>query len=147
MLEQLTGTLSSPQGAISGQLSTPASLNAILAAPKKLTGTLSNQTLRGYSAYELSVLGGFVGTEEEWLESLKGEKLQIRNNNDIIEYKYENDQTWRFLIDLTAQSDYLALRNKPSIDGRVLIGDRDLSTDYVSNANALTNLEIEALLS
>lgn len=29
---------------------------------------------RGYSAYEVAVQNGFVGTEEEWLESLKGEK-------------------------------------------------------------------------
>ena len=28
---------------------------------------------RGYSAYEVAVLNGFVGTEEEWLDSLKGE--------------------------------------------------------------------------
>lgn len=28
---------------------------------------------RGYSAYEIAVQNGFVGTEEEWLESLKGE--------------------------------------------------------------------------
>lgn len=29
---------------------------------------------RGYSAYEVAVQNGFVGTEEEWLESLKGEQ-------------------------------------------------------------------------
>ena len=29
--------------------------------------------LRGYSAYEIAVQNGFVGTEEAWLESLKGE--------------------------------------------------------------------------
>lgn len=27
---------------------------------------------RGYSAYEIAVQNGFVGTESEWLESLKG---------------------------------------------------------------------------
>ena len=27
---------------------------------------------RGYSAYEIAVINGFVGTEEEWLASLKG---------------------------------------------------------------------------
>lgn len=30
--------------------------------------------LRGYNAYEVAVLNGFKGTEEEWLASLKGEK-------------------------------------------------------------------------
>lgn len=28
---------------------------------------------RGYSAYEIAVQHGFEGTEEEWLESLKGD--------------------------------------------------------------------------
>lgn len=49
-----------------------------------LTGNASGSTLRGtinklrvtrgYSAYEVAVINGFSGTEEEWLESLKGEK-------------------------------------------------------------------------
>jgi hypothetical protein len=30
--------------------------------------------LRGYSAYEVAVIDGFKGTEEEWLATLKGEK-------------------------------------------------------------------------
>ena len=30
--------------------------------------------LQGYSAYDVAVLNGFEGTEEEWLSSLKGEK-------------------------------------------------------------------------
>ena len=38
-----------------------------------LTGSLKNEVLRGMSAYEIAVLYGFVGTEEEWLESLKGD--------------------------------------------------------------------------
>lgn len=47
-----------------------------------LTGKINGKTvrgkinrlyeLRGYSAYEVAVLNGFAGTEEEWLESLKG---------------------------------------------------------------------------
>ena len=32
--------------------------------------------LHGYSAYEIAVIHGFEGTEEEWLESLKGEDGQ-----------------------------------------------------------------------
>ena len=37
-----------------------------------ITGRLS--IARGYSAYEIAVLEGFEGTEEEWLLSLKGTK-------------------------------------------------------------------------
>lgn len=43
----------------------------------KLTGTLSiPDTIHGKSAYELAVMNGFNGTEQEWLASLKGEKPQ-----------------------------------------------------------------------
>ena len=42
---------------------------------KTLRGKVSElKTLRGYSAYELAVIHGFSGTEEEWVASLKGEK-------------------------------------------------------------------------
>jgi len=36
----------------------------------------------GYSAYELAVNNGFVGTEEEWLESLRGEQGEQGENFD-----------------------------------------------------------------
>ncbi|MBG9977224.1 glucosaminidase domain-containing protein [Ruoffia tabacinasalis] len=42
----------------------------------RLIGTISttvSKTVRGKSAYELAIESGFEGTEEEWLESLKGE--------------------------------------------------------------------------
>ena len=35
---------------------------------------MSMQSWRGYSAYEIAVQNGFVGTEEEWLASLKGDR-------------------------------------------------------------------------
>lgn len=41
----------------------------------KLRGSLSMpDAIQGKSAYELAVMHGFKGTEEEWLASLKGEK-------------------------------------------------------------------------
>lgn len=40
-----------------------------------LAGTLNGlKKIRGYSAYEIALLNGFAGTEEEWLASLRGEK-------------------------------------------------------------------------
>lgn len=41
----------------------------------KLRGSISMpDAIQGKSAYELAVMHGFKGTEEEWLASLKGEK-------------------------------------------------------------------------
>ena len=39
----------------------------------ELTGVMEVAGTRGYSAYEVAVLNGYTGTEEEWLESLRGE--------------------------------------------------------------------------
>ena len=43
-------------------------------AEKRLRGKINAlETIRGYSAYEIAMLNGFEGTEEEWLASLHGE--------------------------------------------------------------------------
>ena len=39
-------------------------------------GALSNPLARGASAYEIAVANGYVGTEEQWLESLQGRTPQ-----------------------------------------------------------------------
>lgn len=45
---------------------------ARLSQTEEIRGTLSGSIYRGYSAYETAVQHGYEGTEEEWLESLKG---------------------------------------------------------------------------
>lgn len=35
-----------------------------------ISGALSNPLARGASTYEIAVANGYVGTEEQWLESL-----------------------------------------------------------------------------
>ena len=140
----LKGQLSSPN-ILQGTLPKQSTLQATLTNMSTLGGSLSNAALRGMSAYEIAVAAGFVGTGEKWLETLKGEKIKIRNNKGVLEWKYENDLAWRTLVDRAAVNDYKLLMNKPRIDGVILSGDRDLSTDYVRNENSLTNLEIEEL--
>ena len=60
-------------------------MNGTVASEKKLVGTLySGNSItgglgtvygkEGKSAYDVAVFNGFEGTEEEWLESLKGDK-------------------------------------------------------------------------
>ena len=142
----LVGSLSKPSSLI-GSLSSPRKLSGSVSKVPGFSGKLSNVTLRGYSAYDLAVLAGFEGTEEEWLASLRAERIEMRNNDGVLEYKYENEDTWTELIDLrVTMGDYENLINRPSIDGTLLSGDRDLSEDYLRNDRALTNLEIEELL-
>lgn len=142
----LVGTLSTASN-MTGKISPPQILSGIVSDATRLTGKLSNSTLRGYSAYDIAVLEGYTGTEEEWLETLKGERIELRNNNGTLQWKYETEIDWIDLIDLVAMNDYEMLINKPMIDSIVLSGNRDLSLSYVRNTNALTNMEIESLLS
>lgn len=46
--------------------------------------------LQGYSAYEIAVMNGFEGTEQEWLDSLKGEKGDAFTYDDFTEEQLEN---------------------------------------------------------
>lgn len=48
------------------------SLTGKAAANSRLRGKINGlEIIRGYSAYEIALIHGFEGTEEEWLESLK----------------------------------------------------------------------------
>ncbi len=58
-------------------------LFGVLQAQETLCGNLSNEVLRGYSAYEVAVQNGFEGSEKEWLESLKGEKGEKGENAKV----------------------------------------------------------------
>ena len=68
-----SGYLGEPQ-ALKGTLSNPDNLRGTLSDPEGLTGTLEGLLVRGYSAYDIARALGYVGTEAEWLASLKGEK-------------------------------------------------------------------------
>ena len=61
---------------------------------------------RGYyiTAYGIAVKHGFKGTEAEWLETLKGDKVQLRYNEDTktLEWKYEDADEWLELMDINA---------------------------------------------
>lgn len=52
-------------------------LRGSLSLSQKIRGSLSlPEVIQGKSAYEIAVMHGFEGTEEEWLESLKADSLQ-----------------------------------------------------------------------
>lgn len=48
--------------------------------------------LRGYSAYDVAVIEGFEGTEEEWLASLKGEKGEKGDPGEVIHTDMTRDE-------------------------------------------------------
>ncbi len=61
--------------ALTGNVNSHGELRASAESGGTLVGKLSGlKTIHGYSAYEVAVINGFRGTEEEWLASLKGEQ-------------------------------------------------------------------------
>lgn len=64
-MSNITGTISNIKK-LSGDLS------GTISSSVDLSGNIMHTILKGLSAYEVAVKDGFVGTEEEWLESLVG---------------------------------------------------------------------------
>ncbi len=60
---------------LEGNIGGSSEVNASLSANGKIHGKLGlPDMIRGYSAYEVAIINGFNGTEEEWLASLNGGK-------------------------------------------------------------------------
>ena len=66
---------------------------------KTLRGKINRlEELRGYNAYEVAVINGFSGTEEEWLASLQGRgisniRMEDVNDNIIIHFDFTDGKT------------------------------------------------------
>jgi hypothetical protein len=81
------------------------SVNGKAESVVKLRGSLSlPDAIVGKSAYEVAVMNGFEGTEEEWLASLKGSKIvstvligQDENGGNIYMQTYDNGDTGTFV--------------------------------------------------
>ena len=55
------------------------------------------------SAYGIAVKNGYTGTETEWLASLKGtqgDSVDMRYENDVVQWQREGDTEWQDLIDV-----------------------------------------------
>ena len=59
-----------------GRIANYNSISGAINPAGDISGALSNPLARGASAYEIAVANGYVGTEEQWLESLQGRTPQ-----------------------------------------------------------------------
>lgn len=57
---------------ITGSIQNKESISGAVLKEGNISAALSNPLTQGYSAYQIAVINGFEGTEQEWLESLKG---------------------------------------------------------------------------
>ena len=116
-------------------------------------GKISNTTLRGYSAYDIAVLNGFEGSQEEWLISLKGEDgfftdVEIVSNTDdeyILRFITRDSSFITPNLRVTKNNintNYTILKNKPSIESVQLLGNKTFSDLGIQPIEANDLLEI-----
>lgn len=106
-----------------------------------------NGKFNGKSAYEQALDNGYIGTEKEWLESLKGEKGEKGDKGDKGDKGEQGEKGER------GSSDYNELDNKPKIDDVELNADTTskdlglaLSTDLQKFAIKNTTEKSEELI-
>ncbi len=54
-----------------------------------------------YEIYQLAVESGYEGTYQEWLDSIKGDEIELRILGDMLQWKYVSSNGWIDLYDLT----------------------------------------------
>lgn len=64
-------------GHLSGKINSEGTFGGTLRSSGTMSGALHNSMFNGKSAYEIAVDEGFEGTEEEWIESLKGDAATV----------------------------------------------------------------------
>ena len=87
---------------------------------KTLTGAGALKGKDGKSAYEIAVLKGFSGSEEQWIQSLvglPGETPYIGQNGNWFIGAVDTE------VKATPSLNYNELENKPSINGTILEGE------------------------
>ena len=119
--------------------------NATFSMNMDVTETLKGED--GASAYQIALKNGFVGTEQEWLESLKGEKgdagekpikgvdyfTQSEIDEIISQSRYDNEEI-RNLI------------NKNTSDINVLNSELNADIQDLKNTIGTLNDDLEAVL-
>ena len=78
--DNITGSITNMSN-ISGTATPAGSLNGTVSVSGSMSGNIMATVLKGLSAYEVAVKNGFIGSEEEWLESLIGNGIDSATIN------------------------------------------------------------------
>ena len=140
--ESLSGTINSSAN-MNGTISDQQSLNGNLQQQQSINGFLTDAIVHGLSAYQIALKQGFQGSEQEWIDSIKGDQVVLKRQNYKLYWKYAEEVKWKMLIDLTDLSDYNNLTHRPTINGQILDGDTYIT---VPESDVLNNEQIDQLL-
>ena len=86
----INGTITQ-SSSLSGTINQKDQISGTVAPSIDLDGNIMATVLKGLSAYDIAVLHGFTGTEEEWLEYLQGEsayEVAVKNGFDGTEEEW-----------------------------------------------------------
>jgi len=99
--------------------------------------TVASLGVSGLSAYAIALINGFVGTEQDWLESLKGQGASI---NTWIYYVSTWDNPPEFIEDISGGSVYRYTQD-------AIIRYRFVPSPYVPSQDAFYNTYNDSTLS
>lgn len=92
-------------------------LSGSLSSLNSVKGYVSGSLIPGESSYEIAVKNGFVGTEEEWLESLKGEKGDTGEKGDSVDVNVVKETTTEYVVEFITPSKRI---ESPNLKGDVI---------------------------
>ncbi len=102
---------------------------------KVLRGTINKLTeLRGYSAYEVALLNGFSGTEEEWLDSLRADVFSEEEKKELVKEVAESVTLESIGLDGIEKD----VASKVSKSGDTMTGSLNMSGNKVLNVGTPT---------
>ena len=110
--------MAQPDRYIQGLMNNLENLSGTLSSPENLTGKLSNTTLRG-------------------------ESIQLRVFDGMLQYKYESDTAWTDLVDINTL-DYSRMSNLPTINGVEIRG--EIASQILTPEDEMTAEEILTIL-
>lgn len=94
----------------------------------------------GKSAYEIAVDNGFVGTEQEWLESLKGQDAENITIDDLYNKAVENGYTGTILDFINEQLDFTVSSSHEIAVSKAILSTVKIKCTFLSKTyNYLTN--------
>lgn len=129
---------------IEGNVTASKVIKGKISGAGKINGNINKlMELRGYSAYEVAVIEGFNGTEEEWLESLRGDNLTEEEKQKIV--KEVSERITPETLN-AAPAEHLDDTNNPHkvTAAQVGLGDVDNTSDM---DKPLSNAQIEVFSS
>ena len=103
-----------------------------------LTGLVNNlENLRGTLSNPANIAGKLSNA------TLRGMAVELRIDDTMLQWKYEDEDVWRDLIDLNT-IDYEGLSNLPTLNGNLLIG--ELSELFMLPGDEISAQELNAIL-